>query len=394
MEQNTLRRNIQKIYWYRVLQGMMFPVPTIVLFWQQHGMSLTLVMVLQSLFALTMVVLELPSGYLADVVGRRKTLILAACSTFMAIVIYSLGQHFFHFLAAEIFFAFGFAMISGADEAFIYDTLQALDETDRYQEVYGKLFFYNVCAVGVSSVVGGWLASFFSFRLTFYAVYPFFLSAIVIAFSLEEPPRKTLQAQQGYLRELRNILRYCLVQNTRLRWLMLYSGLVMGINQAAVWLYQPYFQVCGLKVVYFGLAFASFQIVAALSSKYAYHVERWLGARYALIILVILTASGYFLMAYVVFLLSFMFAFTQQFARGFSRVVISEYINQLTESDIRATVLSTQNLIMRLCYAMLIPIAGKIADLTSLLHAMKILGAATVLIGGGMLLILHKQKAL
>ncbi len=141
MEQNTLRRNIQKIYWYRVLQGMMFPVPTIVLFWQQHGMSLTLVMVLQSLFALTMVVLELPSGYLADVVGRRKTLILAACSTFMAIVIYSLGQHFFHFLAAEIFFAFGFAMISGADEAFIYDTLQALDETDRYQEVYGKLFF-------------------------------------------------------------------------------------------------------------------------------------------------------------------------------------------------------------------------------------------------------------
>ena len=371
----------------------MFPVPTIVLFWQQHGMNLTLVMVLQSLFALAMVILELPSGYLADVVGRRTTLILAACSTFVAIVIYSLGHHFYHFLAAEMFFAFGFAMISGADEAFIYDTLQALGETDRYQEVYGKLFFYNLFAVGVSSVIGGVLASF-SFRLTFYAVYPFFLSAIFIALSFEEPPRKTLQAQQGYLRELRNILRYCLAQNTRLRWLMLYSGLVMGVNQAAVWLYQPYFQVCGLKVAYFGLAFASFQIVAALSSQNAYHVEHWLGAKYALSILVILTASGYFLMAYVVFLLSFIFAFTQQFARGFSRVVISEYINQLTESDIRATVLSTQNLIMRLCYALLIPAAGKIADLTSLLHAMKILGLVTVLVGGGMLFILHKNRVL
>lgn len=323
-----MRRNIHKIYWYRALLGMMFPVPTIVLFWQQHGMNLTLVMVLQSLFALAMVMLEVPSGYLADVIGRRKTLVLGACSTFAAIVVYSQGQHFYHFLAAEMFFAFGLAMVSGTDAAFIYDTLQALGKADRYQELYGNLFFYNTVAVGVSSIIGGWLASF-SFRLTFYAVYPFFLAAIMIALSFEEPPRKTLQAQQGYLRELLNIFRYCFVQNARLRWLMLYSGLVMGVNQAAVWFYQPYFLVCGLEVAYFGLAFASFQIVSALCSKYAYRVERWLGAKYALIILVILTASGYFLMAYVVFLLSFIFAFTQQFARGFSRVVVSEYINRV-----------------------------------------------------------------
>lgn len=371
----------------------MFPVPTIVLFWQQHGMNLTMVMVLQSLFALAMVILEMPSGYLADVIGRRKTLILAACSAFVAIVVYSEGQHFYHFLAAEMFFAFGFAMISGADAAFIYDTLQAMGEADRYQEIYGKLFFYNVFAVGASSVIGGFIASY-SLRLTFYAVYPFFLGAIVIALSFEEPPRKTLQAQQGYGQELLRILRYCFVQNARLRWLILYSGLVMGVNQAAVWLYQPYFQVCGLNVVYFGVAFASFQIVTALSSKYAYRVERWLGAKYALIILVILTASGYFLMAYLVFVLSFMFAFTQQFARGFSRVVISQYVNQLTDSDIRATVLSAQNLIMRLMYALLIPGAGKIADLNNLLFTMKILGALTVAIGGGMLLVLYRKKVL
>ena len=61
---------------------MLFPVPTIVLFWQRYGMSLTDIMVLQALFAFAMVVLEIPSGYLADIVGRRKTLILCLSDSY------------------------------------------------------------------------------------------------------------------------------------------------------------------------------------------------------------------------------------------------------------------------------------------------------------------------
>lgn len=86
-------------------------------------------------------------------------------------------------------------------------------------------------------------------------------------------------------------------------------------------------------------------------------------------------------MSYFVFLLSFTFAFFHQFARGFSRIVITDYVNKLTESDRRATVLSVQNLIMRLIYAMMIPFAGKMADATSIVDALNVLGIATMVTG-------------
>ncbi len=388
-----LRGNIGKMYLYRILLGLMFPVPTIVLFWQRHGMSLTDVMVLQSLFAVALVLFELPSGYLSDIAGRRKTLIMSGCSNLLAMIVYSQGQHFYHFLAAEIGFAFGFALISGTDAAMIYDTLLALDDEKTYQEVYGKLYFYNLFAIGGSSVIGGFIGSI-NYRWTFYASFPFFFAAIVVALTMLEPPRKKLAAQQGYLRELWRILTYCFVIRPRLRWLIVYSGVVIGLNNAALWFYQPYFKLCALPVAYFGIAFASYQVFAAMSSKYAYQLEKRLGPHSSLLMLVVMVSAGFLTMGYIVFLFSFLLAFFHQFARGFSRIVITDYVNQLTESDIRATVLSTQNLVMRLIYALLIPLAGKVADLTSIVQALQILGFTTVIVGGGMFIILKRANLL
>lgn len=211
---------------------------------------------------------------------------------------------------------------------------------------------------------------------------------------MEEPPRKTLVTRTGYTRQLIRIMKYCFLENTRLCLLIVYSGLMLGFNNGALWFYQPYFEICGLPVVYFGVAFASYQFCAAVSSKYAHVIESKIGPRYALIIIAVIVSTGYILMGHVVFLLSFIFAFFHQFARGFVRIVITDYINQFTESDTRATVLSAQNLMMRLFYALLIPFAGKLADLTSILQALQLLGVATLLVGSGMLIIMHRAKAL
>ena len=388
-----METNIPKIYIYRILLGMLFSVPTIVLFWQSHGMSLTDVMVLQSLFALAMVIFELPSGYFADIAGRRMTLILGAAGCMIAICVYSIGTCFTHFLIAEIGFAFGFAMISGADAAMIYDTLQVLGKEDDFQKVYGRLFFLNLFAFGAASILGGFIGAK-SFRWAFYATIPFFAAAIGVAMSLEEPPRKKLITETGYLNELIKILKYCFFENRRLCLLLVYSGLILGLNNAALWFYQPYFEVSKLPIAWFGFAFASYQVFTAVCSMYAHGVEKKIGEKYSLIILVFFVATGYFLMGYFVFLLSFTFAFFHQFARGFSRIVVTDYVNRLTDSDRRATVLSAQNLIMRLFYALLIPMAGKVADFTSIVDALNILGVATLVIGGTMLVVMRRAKVL
>jgi MFS family permease len=338
-----------------------------------------------------MVIFELPSGYFADIVGRRKTMILAAAACLVAICVYSQGRHFYHFLVAEMCFALGMSLISGADAAMIYDTLQAMGKENEFQKIFGNLFFFNLFSFGVSCIAGGWIGEI-NFRWTFYATMPFFVGAILVAMSMKEPPRKKLQAEAGWFKELISILTYCFVENKRLRLLMIYSGLILGLNNAALWFYQPYFQVSGLPIAWFGVAFASYQVFTAVSSKAAHVIEKRLGEKVSLIILVFFVGTGYFLMGHFVYIFSFAFAFFHQFARGFSRIVLTDYVNRLTDSDRRATVLSAQNLIMRLFYALLIPFAGKIADLTGIVDALNILGMATVVIGGIMLVIMRRAK--
>ena len=366
-------------------------VPTIVLFWQSHGMNMTQIMELQALFAVAIVLLEVPSGYVADIIGRRETLIFAACANSCAIIVYSQGRGFLHFLIAELLFATGFSLISGADAALIYDTLAALGEEAHYQKYYGRIVFYTLCSTGAASVIGGWLSTF-SLRLPFYATIPIFLTAVVIAMTLHEPPRKQLVAKQGYWRELAKILRHVFIENAPLRWLIMYGGVLIGVNNAAVWLYQPYFQHTGMPLAYFGVAFASYQIVASLSSKYAYQIERHIGAKAALISFTCCAVSGYLLMGSIIGQFSFMLAFFHQFVRGFSQIVMTDYVNHYTESDVRATVLSAKNLLIRLSYAIIILPAGKIADLSSVVDALNALGIAALVSGSVLLVVLRKQR--
>ena len=388
---HDLRSNLWKITAYSICLHAIMSVPTIVLFWQSHGMNMTQVMELQALFAIAIVLLEVPSGYVADVIGRRKTLIFAACANSCAIIVYSQGHGFLHFLIAELLFATGFSLISGADAAMIYDTLAALGEETHYQKYYGRIVFYTLCSIAVASVIGGWLSAF-SLRLPFYATIPFFLMAVLIAMTLREPPRKQLSATQGYWQELARILRHVFVENAQLRWLIIYGGVLIGVNNAAVWLYQPYFQHTGMPLAYFGVAFASYQVVASLSSKYAYKIERRIGANASLISFTCCIATGYLLMGGIIGQFSFMLAFFHQFVRGFSQIVMTDYVNHYTESDVRATVLSAKNLLIRLSYAIIILPAGKIADLTTVVDALNVLGIVALLSGSALLVVLRKQR--
>ncbi len=387
----ALRGNLWKITAYSMCLHAMLPVPTIVLFWQAHDMNMTHIMGLQAVFATAIVILEVPSGYVADIIGRRKTLLLAACANSCAIIVYSQGRGFAHFLIAELLFAVGFSMISGADAAMLYDTLVVIGQETHYQKFYGRVIFYTLCSTGAASIIGGWLSAI-NLRLPFYATIPLFLFAVLLAMTLREPPRKQLVARQGYWRELRGILAYVFVKNAQLRWLIIYAGVLMGLNQAAVWLYQPYFQYTGLPLAYFGMAFASYQIVASLSSKYAYKIEQHIGAKASLISFTCCAAAGYLLMGCLVGRFSFILAFFHQFIRGLSRIVTTDYVNRYAESDVRATVLSSQNLLMRLFYAILILPAGKIADLTNVVDALTFLGITSLLVGSVLLLVLRKHR--
>lgn len=390
---NNLRQNLLKFYIFKIFSSMFFFVPIMVLFWQENGLSLTQVMLLQSIFAIFTVILEIPSGYFADIFGRKKTLLIACITGLLAMLVYSLGSNFLHFVIAEIFFALNVSFTSGTTSAFVYDTLEDLGEENSYKKIWGNSMFYGLIALAFSNVVGGFIATI-NFRYAFFATLPFITVLIPLVLSMTEPTRHKIIAKSGYTKVLIDSIKITILQNKKLRWIIIYSGVIYAFNQSALWLYQPYFKLSGLKIGYFGIVFASFQIVAAFSSKYAYKLEKKIGPKYSLFLLTFLVSVSYLLMSNFIYLFSFSFCFIQQFVRGFKKIIVSDYINKLAPSNMRATTLSAESFVGRLIYAVIVPFFGYVADIYTLRQSLALIGSTALLSGLFIIFLLKRDRVI
>lgn len=388
----AVQGNVWKMYAYKFFIGFLFFTPVIVLFWQENGLSMTQVMVLQSLFAVMLVLLEIPTGYFADMKGRKTSLLLSAFFLTGGVAVYSIGQGFWTFFIAEFIWATGLVLMSGADSALMYDTLVDMGEEDTYQSVWGHARFLNLVAAALGSLIGGFIGEY-SFRWTLYASAVSVAAMIPIAFTFREPERHKPVFEEGYFQDIVAVLKE-VMQQVQLRWLILYAAMVYTMYQAGFWLYQPYFKATGLDIVYFGAVFAAMQVVAGLSSKYASEIEDVLGRRTSLLILPVVTAVAYLLLWRFAVVLAFLFTYLHQFVRGFSKTVFSDYINQLAGSDVRATVLSVNSMAGRLLYAAVIPGIGWFTDVYSVEQAMLVLAGTTVVVAAVFIALLWRADVL
>lgn len=375
-----LESNIWKLYLYMILYSLCFYIPIITLFYQSNGLSLTHIMIIQSVASAIFILFEVPSGYFADVHGRKTCLALTGILAASAMLIFAVSTNFYSFLCANILWAFAGVFISGADSAFLFDTLKDLKKESLYSRIWGSTVFYYSIGASFAAIVGSVLGKI-NYRYPFYAMIPFMLLLIPLSLSLHEPEKHKTIFTKNYLADLVSVLKISIVQNKKLRWLILYSVILLGFIPIAYQLYQPYFTLSGLNVAYFGMVFAGFNAIAALSAKYSYVLEKRLGQNYSLLLLFLLTGASFLFMSHFVSFLSFIFAFFFQFVKGFSSVVISDYVHRLTDSSMRATVLSIKSLMEKTFYAAAAPLIGWIADIYSLQQALTFSGVIVLILG-------------
>jgi MFS family permease len=337
-------------------------------------------MAIQSFSSITWILLEIPSGYFADVMGRKKSLVFNGIFAILSMLTLGLGSNFYHFLLAAFFWALAGVFISGADSALMYDTLKDLKKENSYKKIWGNITFYSFLGISIASIIGGLLGGI-NLRYPFLVALPFYVCLIQLAFSLYEPKKSEEIPAQNHISDLFRSIKIAIFQNKKIKQLLIYSAFIAGAISVGYYLYQPYLQRTGLNIVYFGLVFAVFNLIEALSSKYSYVVENKVGKKLSLILPFILISLCYILMGNVIFIFSFVFVFLFQFVSGVSSVVISDYINQETDSKIRATVLSAQSVSNSIFYAIIAPIVGWLVDIYTLTQALTIIGIVVLLIG-------------
>jgi len=347
-------------------------MPIVIPFYESNGLSMKDIMVLQAVYSIAIVVLEIPSGYMADVIGRRKTLIIGAMFGTIGFATYSFSYGFLGFLIAEIILGIGQSCISGADSAMLYDSLLERGQEKKYTRFEGRITSIGNIAEAAAGILGGLLAVV-TLRAPYFAQSFVAFIALPAAITLVEPARQVPLIKAGFM-EVVHIARFALFRDKPLRRNILFSAIIGCSTLTMAWFAQPFFEYSNIDIMWFGLLWTSLNLTVAITSYTAHHIEQKLGQTRSILLISLLIPMGYLVLSRFHLPTGLIILYLFYLVRGYATPVLKDYINRITASNIRATVLSVRNFIIRLLFALTGPLLGWIKDIYSLPQALTLAG--------------------
>lgn len=372
---NLLHKNIAKIAALRFISMFLLIIPFITLFWQSKGISISDFFIIQGVFSITVALWEVPSGFFADILGRKKSIILGFGFGAIFLGIYAGVENFWHCLLIEMALGIGMSFKSGSDSALLFDTLKELGETSDYKKMEGSVVFWSSIAETIASVLGAILADAFSYETVFLINASVFGIGAIISFTLKEPERIQIDSSKGHINAFKEIAKFSVSGSPKLKWLLLYGASLSTATLTAVWYFQPFFKEVGLDLVYFGVVWGFYNLVVGITSKYSHQIEELIGDKRLFQLLPIICFLGFALLGGIeVGIWGLGFAVLIQFTRGMNQPITAYYINLLVPSDRRATIISIKSLLVRLFFAILSPLLGYLVSWYSLRFALVFCG--------------------
>lgn len=356
----SFQRNLIALIFIKIAKWLNLVMPIIVLFYTANGLSMQQIFVLQSVYSFTIMALEIPTGYLADLIGRRKSILSGCILGFAGYLTYSLSSGFWEFALAETVLGLGISLVSGADSALLYDSLLAERKEGHYTRYEGRITSFGNYAEALAGLLGGLLAVY-SLRTPYYVQTAVAFSGIPAALFLTEPgllvPRNRLK-----LTAIPKLVFEVLFRDKRLKWNILLSAFTGAATLSMAWLAQPFLIKNALPTAWFGGVWGILNLCVGLAAMWAWRLENRLGAVKTMVAFSFVLPASYIWLGLGPGLSGIGILVIFYLARGIATPTLRNYIQQASGSDNRATILSIRNFIIRLAFAILGPIFGYLLD--------------------------------
>ena len=374
------------------------------LFLLDAGLSITQAFAANAFFTAGQVLFEVPTGVVADVLGRRTSYLLGSATLFVSTLLYlllwRLHGPFWAWAAGSILLGLGFTFFTGATEAWLVDGLKFTNYGGTLEGAFAKGQIATGVAMLTGTVAGGVVA-----QVTNLGV-PYILRSVMlgltfaVAFVSMRDVGFTPKKSSSILEEIRRILRSSLqhgFRNAPVRWLMLAAPFSAGVGIYAFYAMQPYllelygrtgsYAVAGLAAA----IVAGTQIVGGAIVPYAGRVFRrrttllLAGSVTSAAALALIGLAPNFVAALALMgLWAVVFAATMPIRQAF--------INGLIPSEERATVLSSYNLLASSGGVIVQPALGRAADAWGYATSY-LVGAGVELLGLPFILLARRERS-
>lgn len=349
-----LNANIWKYYVLRIFaKRLVWPILTI--FLVRNELSATKIGIIFSVGTIIGLLLEVPSGAIADRIGRRASMLIANVGWALSMFMFWQADSFMGFLIANALHWAAGSLWSGTHDAFIYETLQELGRESEIKKVSGKALFISHGTTGVLFIVVPFIAKF-SLTLPFLLnAIVFILSSILVATVLE--PKRTKNVEEEEVGK--DLLGFKTFFSNRM---LLSTGLVFGSIGGIAGILEDFRQVyldfIHLDIAYFGFVYLGIRLLTGFLGVHVDRIERIFGKRFTFLLIPLSLLAAYLALSFINTFYGLLFIALDGVEQGLSRPLEQEYLNRAITNSQRATLLSVFNLIKNLIRAGAVFVGG------------------------------------
>lgn len=348
-----MARDLRLFYLFRLLATSYLWAPLFVFFMSSRGLAFDEVMLLSVAYSVVVILVEVPTGALADRIGRRHSMMLGALAMSASCIVsynaYTMGA----FLVAEVLAATSMALCSGADSAYLFDLLDNNGRGHEYARREGHASAVHLFGSMAACAAGGLLGAV-DLSLPYLVNAGTAGIAFVIALSMRDEKRRKNAELAPLGQELRAYVQLMgrslgdVIRNRKLAWIIFYSAVVFALLRVTVYLYQPYLDARGFPVWQTGLIYAGGFAIAAVMALRADALRRWLGEGALVWGLLATLAVSFLLLQSIAGPLALAFMAVQYATKGVYSPLVKPILNrEISDSGRRATVLSVESIARR-----------------------------------------------
>jgi MFS family permease len=252
---------------YQLFSGIAFTGPIWAVYLLSRGLTLTQFGLVEASLHVGMLAAQVPTGALADSLGRRRMMVLAGGFTALGELGYVFAPTFGLICLAGAVHGISFALRTGTDEAYLFDSLAHDDAQAQFPRMLGGLWAVFQFATAISYMAGGLIAHYWSRPAAFFLTAACALIASAIALKLPEDDRSEVGGGVSVARRGLAALR----RSPRLATLTFAWSLYWAANTAWWFYVAPFYASRGATDTMLGFALGSAMLVGAGFS--------WIGGR-------------------------------------------------------------------------------------------------------------------
>ena len=364
--QKELKKNFRRMFWIKAFSNVRFISIVASLFYLHRGLLLSQIYYLAIFFAIGSFLFEVPSSYLADHWGRKKTIILGILLTIIYFSIFLFSQNFFWFVIAAIMYGAADACMTGTDEALVYDTEEELKNSKKTLGKLGKFQSSRRLFKIVSAIAGAYIAKdlfAWQFNLLISIDILALIIALLFAIKIIEPRHKMDVEKQeaGVMIDAINLFK----KDKMLFKVMLNRELIF-FSFFILWtFYQKFFVDLGVSVLSIGVLWGIGHLITAtglwFTEKVKGNVEEkinHLNLYYLLVVFLYLLFIFFHFNPILLFIMFILMSMISDLRYPF----FSEFFNKKFHSYNRATTISLSNILHSLLEVPILLLAGLLID--------------------------------